>query len=168
MDRCCCPEPTGRDRAASPQKNRSTQQCPQDQSQGKPVKLITLKSLLIPQALERLHSQASYRFCSSVDCPIVYFSTAGDTFTTDDLKVPVFQKNPGQVVPVCYCFGWTRHRIQQDLEQKEQTSAIATITAHIQAGRCGCEVNTPQGSCCLENVCDYVSGRQEQHHDATS
>ncbi|MGC8713874.1 MAG: putative iron-sulfur cluster-binding metallochaperone [Leptodesmis sp.] len=156
MDCCGCPESTERDRAASPQENPSPPQCPQDQSQGKPVKLITLKSLLMPQALERLNAQASYRFCHSVDCPIVYFSTAGDTFTTDDLKVPVFQKNPGQGVPICYCFDWTRQRLQQDLEQQEQTSAIAAITAHIQAGRCGCEVNNPQGSCCLKNVHDYI------------
>lgn len=157
MDHCCCPEPTERDSPVEMPHDRPPQHCPQDQSQGKPVNLITLKSLLIPQALERLNAQASYRFCRSADCPIVYFSTAGDTFTTDDLKVPVFQKNPGQGVPVCYCFGWTRQRIQQNLEQQEQTSAIAAITAHIQTGRCGCEVNNPQGSCCLKNVRDYIA-----------
>lgn len=154
MDCCCCPEPTEGDRAITG--NRPTEQCPYDQSQGKPVKLITLKSLLTPPALEQLDSQATYRFCSSIDCPIVYFSAEGDTFTTDDLKVSVFQKNPGQEVPVCYCFGWTRQRIQHDLEQTGQTSAIAVITAHIKAGRCGCEVNNPQGSCCLKNVRDYL------------
>jgi hypothetical protein len=168
MDRCCCPEPTERYRATLPQENRPTQQCPYDQSQGKPVNLITLKSLLTPPALERLNSQATYRFCNSTNCPIVYFSASGDTFATGDLTVPVFQKDPGHEVPICYCFGWTRQRIQQDLEQTRQTSAIATITAHIKAGRCGCEVNNPQGSCCLKNVSDYMSERQEQHHDATS
>ncbi|BAY53105.1 hypothetical protein NIES2134_118120 [Thermostichus vulcanus NIES-2134] len=156
MDCCGYPKPTERDSPMEMPRDRPPQHCPQDQSQGKPVKLITLKSLLIPQALERLNSQASYRFCSSPDCPIVYFATAEDTFTTDDLKVPVFQKNPGEEVPVCYCFGWTRQRLQQHLGQQEQTSAIAAITAHIQAGRCGCEVNNPQGSCCLKDVCDYV------------
>jgi hypothetical protein len=135
--------------------------CPHDRSQGKPVKVLTLKSLLVPQALERLNSQADYQFCSSANCPIVYFSAEGDTFTTSDLKVPVFQKDPAKEVPVCYCFGWTRQRLQQDLEQQEQTLAIAAITTHIQAGRCGCEVNNPQGSCCLKNVRDYLSGRQE-------
>ncbi|MGQ9873055.1 putative iron-sulfur cluster-binding metallochaperone [Leptodesmis sp.] len=135
--------------------------CPHDRSQGKPVKVLILKSLLVPQSLERLNPQVDYQFCSSANCPVVYFSAAGDVFTTDDLKVPVFQKDPGQEVPVCYCFGWTRQRIQQDLEQQGQTSAIAAITAHIKAGRCGCEVNNPQGSCCLKNVRDYVSGRQE-------
>lgn len=139
----------------------SSHRCPQDQSQGQLVDLITLKSLLIPQALERLNSQASYRFCRSSDCPVVYFSTVGDTFTTTDLKVPVFQKNLDQAIPICYCFGWTRQRLQQELEQTGQTLAIAAIMAHIQAGRCGCEVNNPQGSCCLANVRNYVKRRSE-------
>lgn len=153
MDHRCCSEPTA--------SARPGQRCPYDQSQGKPVTMITLKSLLMPQALERLNSQNSYRFCSSASCPIVYFSAEGDTFATDDLKVPVFQKNPGQEVPVCYCFGWTRQRIQQYLEPSSfessgQTSVIAAITAHIKARRCGCKVNSPQGSCCLKNISNYI------------
>jgi hypothetical protein len=26
------------------------------------------------------------------------------------------------------------------------------VTEHIRAGRCGCNVNNPQGSCCLGNI----------------
>lgn len=139
--------------------------CPHDRSQGKPVKVLTLKSLLVPQALERLNPPADYQFCSSANCPVVYFSAAGDVFTTDDLKVPVFQKDPGQEVPVCYCFGWTRHRIQAI---DESFSIVDSITKHIQAGRCGCEVNNPQGRCCLKNVRDYAIKWQEQHQNSTA
>ncbi len=175
MDHCCRPEPAECDCAASVQEGRAAlsqengpiQRCPHDQSQGKPVQLITLKSLLTPQALERLNAQASYRFCNRARCPIVYFSTEGDRVVTDDLKVPVFQKNPGQAVPVCYCFGWTRQRIQQEVAQHGQSSAIATITAHVKAGRCGCEVNNPEGRCCLKNVSDYVRRQQKPYHHTT-
>lgn len=132
--------------------------CPRDRSQGKPVKVLTLKSLLVPQALERLNPPADYQFCSSANCPVVYFSAAGDVFTTDDLKVPVFQKDPGEDVPICYCFGWTRRRIQAI---DESFSIVDSITKHIQAGRCGCEVNNPQGRCCLKNVRDYAIIWQE-------
>lgn len=129
-------------------------QCPHDRSQGKPIKVLTLKSLLAPQALERLNPQAVYQFCSSANCPVVYFSAAGDVFTTGDLKVPVFQKDPGQEVPICYCFGWTRQRIQAI---DESFSIVDSITKHIQAGRCGCEVNNPQGRCCLKNISNYIA-----------
>jgi hypothetical protein len=73
--------------------------CPHNHRQGKLVKLITLKSLLLPTALEQLNPQTSYRFCESSSCPVVYFSAEGQTFTTEDIKVPVFQKNEGDNVP---------------------------------------------------------------------
>lgn len=130
--------------------------CPGNGSSGKPVQLITLKSLLKPTALEQLNPQQSYSFCPSSDCPIVYFSSIGQTFTTADLKVSVFQKDWGESVPVCYCFGWSRQRICNQIEQEGASNAVASITAHIKAKRCGCEVNNPQGSCCLGNVREVV------------
>jgi len=141
----CCPTPD----IATPS-NQSV--CPRDGSKGKPVKLITLKSLLQPVALEQLDPQQPYFFCAHTDCPIVYFSELGQEFTTADVKVSVFQKDQRDAVPVCYCFGWSRQRIQEEIEREGKSRAIASITAHIKAKRCGCEVNNPQGLCCLTNV----------------
>lgn len=126
--------------------------CPQNDNRGKPVQLITLKSLLKPSALERLEPASEYRFCETAECSVVYFSTIGDTFTIQDLKVPIFQKDNSADAPVCYCFGWSRQRLQNELALTGIGTAIESITAHIQAKRCGCEVNNPQGSCCLGNV----------------
>ncbi|WP_210404518.1 hypothetical protein [Chroococcidiopsis sp. TS-821] len=89
--------------------------CPHDGSNGKPVKLITLKSLLQPIALEQLDPQPPYFFCAHAECPIVYFSEAGQEFTTADVKVSVFQKDQRDTVPVCYCFGWSRQRINEEI-----------------------------------------------------
>ena len=138
MSHYCCP--------SSPA-NETSFTCPRENNRGKPVQLITLKSLLKPAALERLEPQHEYRFCELPECPIVYFSNQGDTFTTDNLKVPVFQKDNGHDVSVCYCFGWSRQRLQHALTATGHSTAIESITAHIQAKRCGCEVNNPQGSC---------------------
>lgn len=135
--------------------------CPQGNHRGRPVQLITLKSLLKPVALEQLEPQYEYRFCDRPECPVVYFSNQGNVFTTDDLKVPVFQKNNGNDVSVCYCFGWSRQRLQQELVATGHSTAIESITAHIQAQRCGCDVNNPQGSCCLKNVKQQL--QQLQH-----
>ena len=145
MHNCCCP---------TPQTDTSSDKliCPGDGTQGKPVQLITLKSLLEPTALEQLNPQESYFFCASAECPIVYFSPAGQEFTTSDVKVAVFPKDQTETVPICYCFGWSRQRIRQEIEQYGKSSAIASITSHIQAKRCGCQVNNPQGFCCLANV----------------
>lgn len=138
----CCSSPNPLSSGAKPQ-------CPRDRTSGKPVQLITLKALLTPSALATLDAQSYYRFCDSPNCSVVYFSTQGQIFTTDDLQVPVFQKNRDEDVPVCYCFGWTRQRIYNT---HEQGLILESIMAHIKAGRCGCEMNNPQGSCCLGNM----------------
>ncbi|MBF1989848.1 putative iron-sulfur cluster-binding metallochaperone [Fischerella thermalis] len=153
MNDCCCPPSTSD--VSSEKTNQRI--CPHNGSQGKPVQLITLKSLLKPAALEQLNPQESYSFCTSLDCPVVYFSPTGQTFTTTDMKVQVFQKDLGEEVPVCYCFGWSRQKIRNEIELVGTSHAVATITVHIKAKRCGCEVNNPQGFCCLANVRQVVT-----------
>lgn len=133
-------------------KNSFKANCPVNGMKGKRVQTITLKSLLTPRALEVLNSESNYFFCNSTDCPVVYFNEQGQTFVTNELKVPVYQKDEGLQVPVCYCFNWTRDRILQEIQQTNHSTAEDSIRTHIQAGRCGCEVNNPQGSCCLANV----------------
>jgi len=147
MTECCCPSLSNKESGS-----RWQRLCPQDGTKGKPVQLITLKSLLVPVALEQLNPATAYGFCPSPNCSVVYFSEQGQTFTTADLKVSVFQKNVNEDVSVCYCFGWSRQRIREELNQSGESNAVDIITTHIKAKRCGCEVNNPQGSCCLENV----------------
>lgn len=138
--------------------------CPKDGTTGKPVKLITLKSLLIAAALERLDPQSTYMFCRSSDCSVVYFSEKAQIFTTGDLKVPVFQKDHQEQVSVCYCFDWSRQRLREEIEQTGISTAVTSITSHIKAKRCGCEVNNPQGTCCLANVRETVEQIKRSLH----
>jgi len=83
-------------------------------------------------------------------------------FTYQPLAVSVFQKNVNEDVPVCYCFGWSRQGIREELNQSGESNAVDMITTHIKAKRCGCEVNNPQGSCCLENVTSVVKQTVEE------
>ena len=62
-------------------------------------------------------------------CPVVYFSEQGQTYTSDDLKVPVFQKGSGEQVPLCYCFGWSLRRIREEIEQFGASSALTSTTS---------------------------------------
>ncbi len=127
--------------------------CPRNRAKGEAVPLITLKSLLQPAALAQLNAHQKYRFCPSADCPVVYFGeTDAQLFTTEQLKVLVFAKDQRPEVPVCYCFGWQRGQIHQ----ANQRQIVDEIRAHIQAKRCGCEVNNPQGRCCLNNLQNLV------------
>lgn len=128
-----------------------TNLCPVNGTKGRAVKLITLKSLLTPAALATLDPKVEYSFCKDETCEVVYFGGA-DRYTVQDLKVKVHQKDNGSDVPACYCFEWTPKRIAEAASRGEADQIAPSISGHIKAGRCGCEVNNPQGSCCLGNV----------------
>lgn len=147
MDNCCGTSNNTRDG-----------RCPRCGTKGKTVQTITLKSLLVPSSLEKLDPDAEYFFCPKDGCEAVYFD-GGNTFTTDHLKVAVFQKDLSENVPICYCFDWTRKRVAAEIQTTGKSTAVEQITDHIRAGRCGCEVNNPQGSCCLGNVRSVIKQR---------
>lgn len=132
--------------------------CPVCQQRGKSVPLITLKALLTPSALSTLTPSSSHSFCSNPDCEVVYF-VDGQVFNKDAVKVPVYQKDEGSEVPVCYCFGWTRERLVKAIRDDE--NPVQHISEQVRANRCGCEVNNPQGSCCLGNVTAFVHGLKQ-------
>ena len=127
--------------------------CPICRQKGKRVQLITLKALIRPSALETIDPEKSYAFCINPSCDVVYFSDV-QTFETNKIKVPVFQIDDALDVPVCYCFGWTRERLKQAVQENRQP--VDKIREQIRANRCGCEVNNPQGSCCLGNVTTFI------------
>lgn len=142
------------DCCASPQIERTDLNiCPVCQLKGKSVPIITLKSLLKPTALVMIDAKANYAFCANPKCQVVYFC-GNHYFTKDELKVPVYQKEETDDIPVCYCFGWTRERLV--IAIKDNQKPIEHIQEQLKANRCGCEVNNPQGSCCLGNVTAYI------------
>lgn len=131
--------------------------CPRCGSRGKAIKTITIKSLLLPEALATLEVDKNYKMCSNQQCEVVYFNKKGSIYQTQDIKVPVSFKSDDPKCPICYCFGWTREKLKNDYEQTEHSTAVDEISEHIKAGRCGCEVNNPEGSCCLGNVKKYLA-----------
>ena len=134
--------------------------CPINGRPGKVVKLITLKALLIPGALMRLAPDDTYHFCADPACPVVYYGASGN-YRIEELKIPVFQKDSGSHVPVCYCFAYSRCDLEHAARSEDAERIPRVIRGHIQAGRCGCEVNSPQGSCCLGNVTRMINTIRE-------
>lgn len=130
--------------------------CPSCNVKGKKVKLITLKSMLKPTILEALNASLTHYFCASEDCNVVYFDANKKTYLKSDIKVPVHQKDNSSFVPVCYCFGWTKEKIKQYVKTGRTPNPVEHIRENIKENRCGCEVNNPQGSCCLGNVTGYI------------
>jgi hypothetical protein len=53
---------------------------------------------------------------------------------------------------VCYCFGFTRQDIWDEIRQTGRSTIAERISAEVKAGNCACEVKNPSGKCCLGNV----------------
>ncbi len=123
---------------------------------GSPVQLQTVKALLTEVALRRVRP-THYRFCANPLCETVYVGDAGDRFGTDDIRVPVWQKQPAGGRLVCYCFGETESGIQSELLAQGRTDVVARIREHIAAQRCACDIRNPRGTCCLGDVIAAVT-----------
>ena len=134
--------------------------CPANGQRSKVVREITLKALLRGAALER-RSESLHRFCSTSSCPVVYFGD-GETFSRDDIIVPVFQKETDPSRTVCYCFDVSEVDIREEVARTGRSSASGRIRALVEADRCACEVKNPQGSCCLGNIAATERAAEEE------
>ncbi|MCM3598166.1 (2Fe-2S)-binding protein [Metabacillus idriensis] len=150
MSDCC----TSKEKASD---NSGSELCPSCNVKGKRVKIITLKSMLKPTALESLNADLIHYFCSSEECNTVYFNTDKKTYSLSEIKVSVHHKDNSLTVPVCYCFDWTKEKIKQSIEKGLSPNPVEHIRQNIKENRCGCEVNNPQGSCCLGNVTTFIN-----------
>jgi len=126
----------------------------------RPVDLSTVKAILKEVALHRLEP-ARYQFCAVPECRTVYFDPAsGASFTTTEVSVTVWEKEPSGSRTICYCFGENEADIRHEIEANGSSRAMERIRGHIEAGRCACEVRNPRGVCCLRDVAEAVR-RQE-------
>jgi hypothetical protein len=119
------------------------------------VQLQTVKALLTEIALRRVQL-THYRFCGSPSCDVVYFGDAGDRFGSQDVRVPVWHKQPRGVRLLCYCFGETEAVIRHELSHSGRADVVARIREHIAAQRCACDIRNPRGACCLGDVMTAV------------
>lgn len=137
----------------SEEKQKNDPLCPRCGKKGKSVSFETVEHLVKAGGRNRIEKEASYFFCKTEDCDVVYYSAQGGTvFSREDVRVPVWQKDKGLDVPACYCFHHTRRLIYEEIEETGESTVQETIAQLVKEGRCACEITNPQGSCCLGNV----------------
>jgi hypothetical protein len=125
--------------------------CPRNGKVGQPVPRQTLQSLALLDLYDL--SATDYWFCDDPNCSIVYFDAEGMTVSADQIRVPIWQKQPDDpTVPVCYCRKITSKMIRDEVARTGQSAASAQVTAIVKAKRCACDLTNPQGTCCLGNV----------------
>ena len=131
-------------------------QCPECGRKGKKVGHTTLEHLLRePPSGEA--ATASYNFCATPDCDVVYFSAPSlPVFHKRDLKVRVGIKETEDPIPVCYCYNHTRASIWDEIARTGSTRVLDEIKSEVKAGRCQCEIKNPSGNCCLGDVTRVV------------
>ena len=93
------------------------------------VQLQTVKALLTEIALRRVQV-TEYRFCGNPSCHVVYYGDAGDRFGTEDIRVPVWHKEPPGSRMLCYCFGETEAVIRAEGVQNRPADVVARIRDH--------------------------------------
>ena len=126
--------------------------CPVNGARSKQVDMLTVKSLL--RRLPLGMPNAQYYFCESQDCDVVYFASDSQApiFHRGDLLVRVGAKVTADPIPVCYCFGFSRKDIEDEIAESGRSTIAERISAEIKAGTCACEVKNPSGRCCLGSV----------------
>lgn len=126
--------------------------CPVNGARSKRVDLLTVRSLVRKLPLgTRL---TAYYFCEASGCDVVYFpmNSDGPIFRRSDLLVRVGSKETADPIPVCYCFGFTRQDIWDEIRQTGHSTIAERIKVEVKAGNCACELKNPSGKCCLGNV----------------
>ncbi len=126
--------------------------CPVNGARSKQVDALTVRSLVRQLPLGMPNDQ--YYFCEARDCDVVYFpfGPQAPIFRREDLLVRVGAKEATDPIPVCYCFGFTRKDIQDEVAKTGHSTVADRITAEVKAGTCACEVKNPAGKCCLGDV----------------
>lgn len=141
MERCCVIPHTG-----------DPPTCPMNSQVTRPVGRKTVESLTKLETRAALRPQPYY-FCDARDCDIVYVSPLGDHVITKDLlTVRVGIKETADPIPLCYCFGYDRQAVREDIRLKGDTDIQRIVTERVRAGECRCEETNPSGGCCLGNV----------------
>lgn len=129
------------------------QDCPSCGAKGKPVKPITVETLVAEDALARAARADGFRFCATPSCDVAYFHPEdGHQVARSEVRVRIGQKETTAPRPVCYCFDHTVEEIEADVAATGTSPIAESITAKCRQGLDRCEETNPQGSCCLGNV----------------
>ncbi len=127
--------------------------CPSCGSTGRPVKPITVESLVIEEARVRAGRTDGFRFCAEPACEVAYFRPeTGDRLLRSDVRVRIGQKETEPPRPVCYCFDHTAEEIEEEVHRTGTSRVPEEITEKCRQGLDRCEETNPRGACCLGDV----------------
>lgn len=127
--------------------------CPSCGEKGRPVKPVTIESLVTEPARTRAGRSDGFRFCAEPSCDVAYYhAETGQRIHRCDVSVRVGQKETTPPRPVCYCFDHTVEDIEAEVKETGTSRIPDSIAERCRQGLDRCEETNPQGACCLANV----------------
>lgn len=133
--------------------------CPGCGHLGLPVGERTVAAIVRPE--QHALSGRRARFCRTPECAVLYYASDGPGVVEKSLaQVRIGLKDPEDPSPLCYCFGFDRAAVRQEVAATGDSSIPARIAAEVKAGRCACDVRNPSGVCCLGDVNKAVRAAQ--------
>ena len=140
--------------------------CPSCDGPGRRVADKTIRAILKPaQAASMLATER--RFCRTPSCDVVYYGENGDVVAKGEVPIRVGLKERDDPVPLCYCFGFSRADVREELASRGRCTIPERIAAEIRAGRCACATRNPSGACCLGDVSRAVKEEEFLKPDRT-
>ena len=109
--------------------------------QAVPLNLVRLQ---LSRPWQRDLEGRQFNFCETTDCPVVYFTVDGDTFTVDDVRHAPAYKTGQARDQLCFCFNVTG-------EDVTISDPSLYIRERVRRGECACNVLNPS-----ENVASVL------------
>jgi hypothetical protein len=133
--------------------------CPVCGAVGIDVNRKTVKCMLKEKPKKQTLKGKLWAVCSNPGCKVAYFS--GKTaFETEALKVPLWFKDPGANVPICYCSKLTRGEIAAAVKGGCKTiGAVQKKTGKNITGKC--RKRNPLGRCCRDVFVKAIEAGKE-------
>lgn len=121
--------------------------CPRCRSLGIAVEAGPLDTHIRPEFRAKL---GDYAWCCNYQyCDVAYFNQFEVTVAIDELKSPVYPKDPD--APICACFGFTYDEVAADA-QDETPLRIRELLAKSKSPAANCRTLAADGRCCMTAV----------------
>ncbi|MFM7161145.1 MAG: hypothetical protein ACKOGA_04365 [Planctomycetaceae bacterium] len=130
--------------------------CPRCGSPGQEVLRDTLQ-VHVPEPLRESLTESAW-FCPFDRCEVVYFDAFQRHLLTDQVRTPVWPKDPD--APLCACFGFTSHEVEADLAEGGVSRTRACVQ-RAQSAEARCATASPSGQSCVAEVQRYYMQRRQ-------
>lgn len=143
----------------------TTAPCPECETDARQIPTETVRNMVEPFGNRTVEDDIQYRICKTTDCPVVYFADERDhRFEVDVIRErPIFKLDADdRPYPLCYCFGFGKEHIYEEIDEQGETTIDDWITERVQAEECACRWKSPLGGCCLGNVRAAIQEAQEE------